>query len=100
MDPIKEEKETMIFDVSMGDGKTKMVKGDTFPFLNMSLLWNEDSGLSFGVYRKPKQALKCVDTSSITRPTVYPEHTKALSKAMVPPENSSPFVELQDKEME
>eukprot|EP00957_Ditylum_brightwellii_P089811 6839685-Ditylum_brightwellii.AAC.1 len=45
------------------------------------MMWDDSKKLNFGVYRKPKQALKYVDTSSTHNPTVYLEHAKALQNA-------------------
>eukprot|EP00957_Ditylum_brightwellii_P169696 12916163-Ditylum_brightwellii.AAC.1 len=52
----------------MKDRKTKTVEDKIFPFLDMAMTWNDNKKLNFGVYRKPKQELKYVDTSNTHRP--------------------------------
>eukprot|EP00957_Ditylum_brightwellii_P042598 3225682-Ditylum_brightwellii.AAC.1 len=54
----------------MADGETKVVHSEEVPFLDMAMKW-KDNCLRFGVYCKPKQALKYIDTSSTCGPTVF-----------------------------
>eukprot|EP00957_Ditylum_brightwellii_P202139 15328782-Ditylum_brightwellii.AAC.1 len=56
--------------VDMSDGKTKVVHSDGFPFLDIVMMWKNNC-LRFGVYCKPKQVVKYVDTGSTHRPTVF-----------------------------
>eukprot|EP00957_Ditylum_brightwellii_P085225 6481184-Ditylum_brightwellii.AAC.1 len=53
----------------MNDGKTETIEDIVFMFSNMVMMWAKGTQLNFGVYKKPKQALKYVDTSSMHRPT-------------------------------
>eukprot|EP00957_Ditylum_brightwellii_P054309 4114540-Ditylum_brightwellii.AAC.1 len=96
----------------------------------MVLAWDEGKQLIFGICRKPKQASKYVDTSSMHRPTVfksvtrgvftriaqltskskamkkmkfnqvYREHTKALADAGVAPKDFPTIGKLQELEEE
>eukprot|EP00957_Ditylum_brightwellii_P156423 11905129-Ditylum_brightwellii.AAC.1 len=55
--------------VALSDDKTIVIEKEVFPFFDMALLWDNDRKLQFGVYSKPKQALKYVDMDSTHRPT-------------------------------
>eukprot|EP00957_Ditylum_brightwellii_P046110 3498111-Ditylum_brightwellii.AAC.1 len=61
----------------MSDGKTKVVRSEEFPFLDMTMMWKYNC-LRFGVYRKPKQALKYVDTSSTHKSTAFKSITSGV----------------------
>eukprot|EP00957_Ditylum_brightwellii_P211115 15365774-Ditylum_brightwellii.AAC.1 len=63
--------------VGMSDGKTKVVVSGEFPFLDTAMPWKNNC-LRCGVYCKPKQALKYVDTSSTYRPTVFKSITNRV----------------------
>eukprot|EP00957_Ditylum_brightwellii_P211848 15366666-Ditylum_brightwellii.AAC.1 len=64
--------------VDLSDGKTTIIEKGSFPFLDMALSWDNDGKLQFGVYRKPKQALKYVDTDSTHRSIVFKSITNNM----------------------
>eukprot|EP00957_Ditylum_brightwellii_P063851 4845075-Ditylum_brightwellii.AAC.1 len=49
-----------------------VIRDSSFPLLDMRMEWdNENKGMKFSVYRKPKQALKYVERNSTHRPTMF-----------------------------
>eukprot|EP00957_Ditylum_brightwellii_P001115 88586-Ditylum_brightwellii.AAC.1 len=72
------EGEYVLSEEEMNNGKTKTIKDAVFPFLDMAMARDNSKQLNFGVYRKPKQALKYVDTSSTHRPTAFKSITSGL----------------------
>eukprot|EP00957_Ditylum_brightwellii_P089281 6798443-Ditylum_brightwellii.AAC.1 len=71
-------------EVSLDDGKTKVLETKEFPFLDMALSWNEERLTTF--------------KSSARR--VYPEHANVLSEACITHESFPTLGELQVKEKE
>eukprot|EP00957_Ditylum_brightwellii_P064512 4895838-Ditylum_brightwellii.AAC.1 len=72
----------------------------------MAMMWDDNKRLNFGLYRKPKEVLKYVDTSSTHRPThlkfdqVCLEHAKALQDAGVALKEFPTIGKLKDPEDE
>eukprot|EP00957_Ditylum_brightwellii_P199741 15226635-Ditylum_brightwellii.AAC.1 len=51
--------------------RVKFCKKNTFPFLDMSIMWDNMGFLQFRVYHKEGQAIKNVDCSSCHRPRTF-----------------------------
>eukprot|EP00957_Ditylum_brightwellii_P132771 10124460-Ditylum_brightwellii.AAC.1 len=55
----------------------------------MALSWDNENNLQFGVYRKPKQDLKYVDTNSTYRPTMFKSITNGVFTRITRPTSKS-----------
>jgi hypothetical protein len=59
--------------------KAEIVKSSFFPFLDMKMTWSDEGDLCFGVYLKPGQQLKYLNS---VRARISPHCFKAITKGV------------------
>jgi hypothetical protein len=67
---------------SWEDDKVQVFEEDYFPFLDMKLFWNDDGRLETGVYMKPNQELKYLNTESSHAPACLKAIPKGVFKRL------------------
>jgi hypothetical protein len=62
----------------VGHPKAEVVKSSHFPFLDMKMTWTDKGDLIFGVYLKPGQQLKYLNSDSSHTPHCFKAITKGV----------------------
>jgi hypothetical protein len=62
----------------VGHPKAEVVKSSHFPFLDMKMTWSDKGDLRFGVYLKPGQQLKYLNSDSSHPPCCFKKITKGV----------------------
>jgi hypothetical protein len=62
----------------VGHPKAEVVKSAHFLFLDMKMTWSEEGDLRFGVYLKPGQELKYLNSDSLHPPHCFKAITKGV----------------------
>jgi hypothetical protein len=62
----------------VGHPKAEGVKCSHFPFLDLKMTWSDEGGLRFGVYLKPGQQLKYLNSDSSHPPHCFKAITKGV----------------------
>jgi hypothetical protein len=79
--------EGLVFTVSIWRGKdndeaehpkAEIIRSPYFPFLDMKMSWSDKGDLCFGVYLKPGQQLKCLNSISLHSPHCFKAITKGV----------------------